>query len=220
MCHSLGRGTWVSCQKGYASRTVCGRVSQLEVCQLLHSDLQVIYPVGLNGCEIPLITPLSESLANGINLPRGEPIYLKVDILQSIMEGPEWKALPPGEHPSILRVSPIRATPPKVEREVSMTMEVRELLSRAVLDMSGHVSENSTPKRLNSIVILTPLPHKLGDASRPVDTSSQVGTLEDAEMVGASLEEVPTAPSSTAEMPGPGAKCSSHRHRPSMRRGQ
>ena len=76
-----------------------------------------------------------------------------------------------------------------------MTMEVRELLSRAVLDTSGHVSENSTPKSLNPIVILTPLPHKLGDPSRPVDTSSQVGALDDAEMAEASLEEVPTAPS-------------------------
>ena len=53
-----------------------------------------------------------------------------------------------------------------------MTMEVRELLSQAILDMSGHVSANSTPKRLNPMVILTPLPHKLGDLSGPVDTSS------------------------------------------------
>ena len=181
----------------------CRRVSQLEVCQLLHLDLQVIYPAGLNSCEIPLVTPLSKSLANGINLPGGEPIYLKVDILQSIMEGPEWKALPPGNCPSILMVSPVKATLPKAEREVSMTMEVRELLSRVVLDMSGHVSENSTPKRLNPIVVLTPPPHKLGDPSRPVDTSSQVGALDDAEMAEASLEEVPTAPSPTAETPGP-----------------
>ena len=70
--------------------------------------------------------------------------------------------------------SPIRATLPKAEREVSMTMKVRELLSWAVLDTSGHVSENSTPRRLNPMVVLTPLPHKLGYPSRPVDTSSQV----------------------------------------------
>ena len=110
---------------------------------------------------------------------------------------------PPGNCPSILKVSPIKATQPKVEREVSMTMEVRELLSSAVLDMSGHVSENSTPKGLNPIVILTPLPHKLGDPSRPVDTSSQMDALDDAEMVEASLEEVPTAASPTTKTPGP-----------------
>ena len=84
--------------------------------------------------------------------------------------------------------SPIKATLPKAEREVSMTMEVRELLSQAGLDTSGHVSGNSTPKRLNPVGILTPPPHKLGDICRPVDTSSQVGTPDDAEMVEAYLE--------------------------------
>ena len=84
-----------------------------------------------------------------------------------------------------------------------MTMEVRELLSWVGLDMSGHVSENSTPKRLNHVVILTPLPNKLGDLSRPANTSSQVSTPDDAEMAEASLEEIPTAPSPTVETPGP-----------------
>ena len=97
----------------------------------------------------------------------------------------------------------MKATPPKVEREVSMTMEVRELLSQAGLDMSGHTSENLTPKRLSPMVILIPLPHKLGDPSRSVDTSSQMSTPDNAEMVEAFLEEIPTDPSSTAETPGP-----------------
>ena len=72
-------------------------------------------------------------------------------------------------------------------------MEVRDLLSWVVLDMSGHVSENLTPKRLNPLVILTPLPHKLGVPSRPLDTSSKVNAPDDAKMVEASLEEIPTA---------------------------
>ena len=189
--------------EGGTGRTACRKVRQLEVCQLLCSDLQVIYPVGLNGHKIPLITSLPESLDNGTNLPGGKPVYLKMDILQSIMEGPEWKALPAGDHPSILMASPIKATLPKVEREISMTMKVRELLSRAVLDTSGHASENSPPKRLNPIVVLTPLPHKLGDPSGPVYTSSQVGAPDDAEMVEASLEEIPMALSPTVDTPGP-----------------
>ena len=82
-------------------------------------------------------------------------------------------------------------------------MEVRELLTWVVLDTSGHASANSTPKRLNPMVILTPLPHKLGDLSGPVDTSSQVSAPDDAEMGKASLEEIPTAPLPTAETPGP-----------------
>ena len=63
-----------------------------------------------------------------------------------------------------------------------MMMEVRELLSRAVLDTSGHMSGNSIPKRLNPVVVLMPLPPKLGDLSGPVDTSSQVSTPDEAEM--------------------------------------
>ena len=84
-----------------------------------------------------------------------------------------------------------------------MTMEVRELLSWAVVDTSGHVSENLTPRRLNPMVVLTPLPHKLGAPSGPVDTSSQVSTPDDAEIVEGSLEEIPAAPSPTAKTPGP-----------------
>ena len=189
--------------EGGTSSAACGRVSQLEVHQLPSLGSQVIYLVVLNGHKIPLITSLPESLANSANLPGGKPIYLKVDIPQSIAEGPEWKALPPGDCPSILMASPIKATLPKVEREVSMTMEVRDLLSQVGLDTSGHVSENLTPKTLYPVVILTPLPHKLGDPSGPVDTSSQVSTPDDAEMVEASLEEIPAAPSQTAETPGP-----------------
>ena len=107
--------------------TASGRVSQLQVHQLLSSGSQVVYPiVGLNGCEVPVIASPPESLAKGINLLRDKPIYLKVDILQSITEGPELKAPPLSSHsPSILITSPIRPPLPKLEGEVSMTTEVR-----------------------------------------------------------------------------------------------
>ena len=100
----------------------------------------------------------------------------------------------------ILTVSPAKATPPKPEREVSMTLEVRELLSWAILDTSGHISGNLTPNRPNPVVILTPPPHKLREISQPVDTSSQVSAPDDAKMAEASLEEIP---SPTVETPGP-----------------
>ena len=73
-----------------------------------------------------------------------------------------------------------------------MTMEVRNLLSQVMLDMSGHRSGNSTPGRPNPVVVLTPPPHKPKELFQLVDTSSQVSTQEDAEMVEASLEGVPT----------------------------
>ena len=61
--------------------TACGRISQLEVHQLLISSLQVACPVGLNGHEEPIITSLPNSLANSISLTRGKSIYLEIDIL-------------------------------------------------------------------------------------------------------------------------------------------
>ena len=205
--------------EGGTSSAICRRVSQLEVCQLLSSDSQVIYPIGLNGCEIPVVTSLPKSLANGTNLLGGKPIYLKVDILQSTIEGPEWKVSPSGNCPSILMPSPIKATLPKAEREVSMTMEVRDLLSWVGSHTSGHVSENSTPKRLNPMVVLTPLPNKLAHLSRPVDTSSQVSTPDDVKMTEASLEESPLPLSHSrdtrAQWQHPSSRC-----RPSPRRGQ
>ena len=151
-----------------------------------------------------MVVSLPKLLAKGTNLLEGKPVYLEVDILQPTMERQEPTVPPLGSHSSPIQVpSPIRAPLPKAEREVSMTMEVRELLSWVVLDMSGHASGNSTPKRLNPIVLLTPLPVKLGDFPRPVDTSSQVSTLDDVEMEDASLAEIPTATSPTAETPRP-----------------
>ena len=189
--------------EGGTNSTACRRISQLEVCQLLSLGLQVVYLVGLNGHEVPLITPLPKSLANGTSLTGGKSVYLKVDIPQSIAEESDQKASTPGKCPSILMASPVKATPPKLEREVSMTMEVRELLSWVMLDTSGHMSGNSTPKRPNPVVILTPPPHKLRDPSGLVDTSSQVSAPDDAEMAEASLEEIPTGTSPTAETPEP-----------------
>ena len=158
--------------EGGTDSTACGRISQLEVCQLLISGLQVTYPVGLNGCEDPIITSLPESLANGISLTGGRSVYIEVNIAQPIMEELDWKALPLGRCCSILMASPLKTTPPKPEREVSITMEVRSLLSWAMLDMSGHMSWNLTPKRPNPMIVITPPPHKLRDLSRLVDTSS------------------------------------------------
>ena len=159
--------------EGGTNSTTCRQISQLEVHQLLTSGLQVIYPMGLNGHEAPMIVSPPESLARGTTLIGGKLTYLKVSIPQPTPEGQEPKALPHGSHSSPIQApNPIKAPLPKAEREVSMTVEVRELLSWTVLDMSGHVSGNSTPKRLNPMVILTPLPPKLGDLSGPVDTSS------------------------------------------------
>ena len=82
-----------------------------------------------------------------------------------------------------------------------MTMEVRTLLSQAMFNTSGHGLGNSTPRRPNPVVIPIAPPHKLRDPSQLVDTSSQVSTPDDIEMVEASLEGVPTTISPIAVTP-------------------
>ena len=159
---------------GGTCSTACGRVSQLQVHQLLSSGSKVVYLAGLNGCEVPLIASPPESMAKGVNQLGGKPIYLKVYIPQSNTVGSELKAPPlSGCPPSILIASPVRPPLPKAEGEVSMTMEVRELLFWVGLDTSEHASGSSTPKRQELVVLVTPFPTKLEDFPKPVNTSSQ-----------------------------------------------
>ena len=66
--------------EGSTSSVTCGRISQLEVHQLLSLGSQAIYLAGLNGCEVPVIMSLPELLAKGTTLLGSEPIYLPVDI--------------------------------------------------------------------------------------------------------------------------------------------
>ena len=186
--------------QGEADMTAYGKISQLEVHQLLASGLQVTYPVGLNGCKDPIIISLPESLANGLSLTGGEFVYLEIDIPQPLAKELDQKALPLGRCSTIIISSPFKTTPPKLEREVSMTMEVRILLSWAILDTSGHGSGNSTPKRPNPVVVLTPPPHKWKDLPKPVGTSSQVSTQDNVKMAEASLGEVPTTHSCSSEV--------------------
>ena len=55
--------------------TPCGQISQLEVHQLLATGPQVVYPVGLNGLDEPIITTLPEPLASGVSLTASEHVY-------------------------------------------------------------------------------------------------------------------------------------------------
>ena len=66
--------------QGQVQETFCGQISQLEVCQLLAAGPQVIYPIGLNGHDEPIITTLPELLDSSISLIACEHIYLGIDI--------------------------------------------------------------------------------------------------------------------------------------------
>ena len=83
---------------------------------------------------------LPKSLAKDTTMLRGEPIYLPVDIPQSTMKGQEFKALSPGGHSIPILTASIRAPLPKAGGKVSMTTEVRELLSWVALDTSKQAS--------------------------------------------------------------------------------
>ena len=84
----------------------CGWISQLEVHQLLATSPKVIYSIGLNGQDDPIITSLPEPLASGINLTTDKPIYLGIDILSSPIEEPDQKIPPLAEVSTIIVASP------------------------------------------------------------------------------------------------------------------
>ena len=146
------------------------------------------------GAMCPLIiTSLPELLASSISLTAGKPVYLEIDIPPPTVEEPDQKVLPLCKISTIVIVSPHKS-PPKLEGEDSMTMEVRNLLSQAILEMYGCGSENSTPRWPNPVVVLMPLPQESKELLQPVDTSLQVST----EMAESSLEGIPTSISSIA----------------------
>ena len=92
-------------QKGVEAAP-CGQISQLEVCQLLVTSHQVVYPIGLNEHNKPIITSLPEPLASSISLTTGKPIYLGIDIPSPPVEEPDQKILPLGEVSTIVVTSP------------------------------------------------------------------------------------------------------------------
>ena len=169
--------------QGKVQETFCGQISQLEVHQLLAAGPQVIYPIGLNGHNKPVITTLPELLDSSINLIASEHIYLGIDIPSPPVEEPDQKMLPLKDIPTILITSPPKS-PPKSEG--SMTTEVSNLLSQAALEASSCESQHSSPRRPTTAVIFMSLPQKPEDLPQPANTSSQASINEGK----ASLEDI------------------------------
>ena len=159
---------------GMSSNILCGQIHQLEVCELLHSEIQVAYPKGLNGCLVPVVTSLPKSLAHGMNVLDDELTFLQVDLSQFVTEEHESKAPFLGsDSTSTFPACHAMAPPPKVESQVSMMMEVSELLLQAVLDTSSQALGSPTPKRPVSTALGAPSSLWLEDSAKPMDTSSQ-----------------------------------------------
>ena len=124
-----------------------------------------------------------------------EPTLLQVDLSQFMMEGCELKA--PFLSGSSTCTSPTclaMVPPPKAESQVSMTMEVSQLLLWVVLDNSSQALGSSTPKRPVSLALGAPPSLRLEGFSKPVDTSSQASLQasipDEAEPDDPALEEI------------------------------
>ena len=170
--------------QGNVQKTFCGWISQLKVHQLLAASPQVIYPIGLNRHDEPIITTLPELLDSSMSLITNKHFYLDIDIPSPPVEELEQKMPPLEDIPIILRTS-LPKSPPKSKG--SMTMEVSNLLSCAALEVSSGGSQHSSPRRPTTALAPMSPPWKQGDLPPPANTSSQ-GSLDEGE---ASLEDIP-----------------------------
>ena len=111
------------------------------------------------------------------------------------MEEPDQKMLPPEDIHTILITSPPKSA---IKSEGSMTTEVCNLLSQAVLEASICESQQSPPRRVTTAVVLMSPPWRLEGLLPPANTSSQA-SIDEGE---ASLEDIPTNISPIAAISG------------------
>ena len=162
---------------GSPSRSICGHLHQLEVCKLLQYGDQVVYPEGLNGGLEPLQPSLLGPLwvLDALGKPACEPSFLLVDLSQVTLGDHMPKA------PATCRTLTLTSSshlamehPPNTDSHISMTAEVQELLSHAMLDTSSQVSGDSTQKRPTSMALGAPPSARAEDSSKAVATSPLV----------------------------------------------
>ena len=166
--------------QGKAEETSCGWISQLNICQLLSTGPQVVYPSGLNGHDEPIITTLPEPLSSGMSIIASEHSYLEINIPPNGES--DTKVLPISEA-SIIQTTIPHKSPPHPE---GITMaEVNHLLDQATMEASSHNSEQSSLEKITEAAATMSPPQKSEVTVPPVDTSSQAsieeteGSLED-----------------------------------------
>ena len=167
---------------GKVEETSCGQISQLDVCQLLSTGPQVVYPSGLNRHYEPVITTLPELLSSGTSIIASKHLYLQIDIPPK--EESDTKAPPIG------KVSIIQATNPHkspLKLKGSMTAEVNHLLDWAITEVSSCESEQSSLEKITTAAVTMSPPQKSVSVP-PVNTSSQASIKE----VEGYLEDIST----------------------------
>ena len=160
---------------------ICPQLYQLEL--PCHSRVEM--------SSISIITTLPDPLGSGTSLIATKHIYLEIDIPSPPMEEPDQKMPPLKDIHTILITSPPKS-------KGSMTTEVHNLLSQAVLEASSCESQQSPPRRVTTAVVPTSPPQRPEGLPLPADTSSQA-SIDEGE---AFLDDIPTNISPIAAISG------------------
>ena len=154
---------------GAPSRSMCRHLHQLEVYKLLQCGDQVLYPKGLNGGLELVLTSVSESLVQGMNM-LGKPAHETSPGSHQETQY-AWGLSSPQNlntnFPSHYGMSP------KAGSHISMTTEVQELLYHVILDTSSQALEDSIPKRPTFVALWAPPSTTAEDSSKPAAASTQ-----------------------------------------------
>ena len=169
--------------QGEAEETSSRQISQLNICQLLSTSPQVIYPSGLNGHGKPVITTLPEPLSSSKSIITNKHSYLQIDI--SFKRELDTKTLLLGKASVILKTVSPKSSP---EPKCSLAAEVDNFLTQVMADTSSCESKQSSLEKTAIVTANMSPPCRSEVTTPPVDTSSQA-SIKKAE---GSLEEVPT----------------------------
>ena len=173
------------------AESLCGQISQLEVCQLLSARLQVVYPMGLNGGNQSVTIDLPGLLHSGSSITTNEHPYIKIDIPSPTPEEQDGANLPLHRVHATLAVA-MPKTPWKPR--VTLMAEVDDLLIRGMTENYDREPEHSTMVKELATKADTSPPLKMEVPALPLDTSSQVSVPE----MEASMESNPVCITPTA----------------------
>ena len=173
------------------AESLYGWISQLEVCQLLSTGPQVVYPVGLNGGDQSVTIGLPEPLHSSSSVTTNEHTHLKIDIPSPAPEEQDHANLPLGGMHTTLAIS-MPKTPWKPR--ITPITEVNNLLTQGMTEDYDHEPEHSTMAKEFATETDTSTPLKAEVPALPLDTSCQASVAEmEASMESNPVQESPTA---------------------------
>ena len=169
----------------------CGQISQVEVCQLLSTGLQVIYLLGLNGGKQSVTVNLPGLLYGDSSVTTDEHLYMKIDIPSPTLEEQDGTNPPLGGGHATQAID-MPKTPWKPR--ITLMAEVGELLTQGMTEDYDREPEHSTTEKEPAAKADISLPQKMEVPALPLDTSSQ-GSVPETE---ASIQSNPINDSPTA----------------------